>query len=174
MVYARISKYDPKYRVNGIFIGDDWTSVSEIGQCFNGEKLSKEQYRCVERKYADCILELCEISGQFEYTVKSYWFSHSARLMLNTLHYTFLLERNFRLPKWHNEQVVVGDDIALFVKDCLRESCWGKLEGRSSYIHFGYDYYVYVGLELEAERLLEVVNKHGLFCEWMHSPYNEN
>ncbi len=99
MVYARISKYDPKYRANGIFIGDDWTSVSEIGQCFNGEKLTKEQYVCVERKYADCILELCEISGQSEYIVKSYRFSHSVRWMLKTLHYTFLLERTFRLPK---------------------------------------------------------------------------
>ena len=129
---------------------------------------------CVERKYADCILELCAISGQFEYVIKSYRSSHSMRLMLNILHYTFLLERSFRLPKWHNEQLVTGDDIGLFIKDCLRESCWGKLEGRSSYIHFGYDYYVYVGFELEAERLLEVVNKYGLFCEWMHSPYNAN
>jgi len=49
---------------------------------------------------------------------------------------------------------------------------WCKLSNGNSFVHFGYDYYMYVGgiKELKAAELA-IINKNGLFVEKMKSPY---
>ena len=53
----RISKYNPLLRdERGCFIGEDWTSFSDIGKKYNGKVLTNLQYIDVEAKYMDAII----------------------------------------------------------------------------------------------------------------------
>lgn len=84
------------------------------------------------------------------------------------------LDRKLRITKWKDKQILEGKGVELFIRDCLRENCWGKLENKTTYIHFGYDYYVYIGVDLPPACVACTVDKDGLFFEVMKSPYSSD
>jgi len=54
----------------------------------------------------------------------------------------------------------------------LREILWCKLESTNGfYIHFGYDYYMYVGSPVSSQRAIDYGKQNGLYVEEMESPY---
>jgi hypothetical protein len=54
----------------------------------------------------------------------------------------------------------------------LREILWCKLESENGfYIHFGYDYYMYIGGPAPSENSIAYGRQQGLFVEEMESPY---
>ena len=54
----------------------------------------------------------------------------------------------------------------------LREIIWCRLGAESDfYIHFGWDYYMYIGAQKTSEKLLRAIGQLGLFIEEMASPY---
>jgi hypothetical protein len=58
---------------------------------------------------------------------------------------------------------------ARFVKAALRELAWGKITSPGGfYVHFGYDYYMYIGDE---GGRLDDFRAEGLFTESFPSPY---
>jgi len=59
-----------------------------------------------------------------------------------------------------------------FARLVLREEAWGKLvvPGRA-YVHFGYDYYMYIGVPSKCERSIAIARDLGLFVERFRSPY---
>lgn len=56
---------------------------------------------------------------------------------------------------------------------CLREQCWLKITSEDFFIHFGYDYYMYIGSVLPSERVATIAAKYGLYCELYPSPYRQ-
>jgi hypothetical protein len=46
----RICKYNPRFRVNGVYIKDEWTSVSDIGKTFEDGVLTEKN---VEKQSMD-------------------------------------------------------------------------------------------------------------------------
>ena len=59
-----------------------------------------------------------------------------------------------------------------FARLVLREEAWGKLvvPGKA-YVHFGYDYYMYIGVPSKCERSIAIARDPGLFVERIRSPY---
>ncbi len=151
MMYYRISKYNPVHREKGRYLKDEWTDYSDIGSIFEGRTLTKEEYLLTELNYIRCIIEILEAVG------------------LNSLYIVDMEE--YEPTKWHNRQKLSTNDFPHILKDCLRNICWCKLIHGNAYIHFGYDYYVYVGVNLQFDILTQICNKHNLFCEKKSSPY---
>lgn len=149
----RITKYDPAKRVNGIYTADDWTSISDIGQIFSGVILTHEEYQAVEDAHVRCVIEIYKRSNMPQLAVRNPEYHGSG----------------IRLPK----KVVDTQVLQKIVVDCLREKYWAKLEGDNFYIHFGYDYYLYVGTTLDWPDVNEICKKNHLFCEIFHSPYSD-
>lgn len=58
MIEFRMSKYDPKYRKNGIYSEDEWTSISDIGGVFNGKVFTQSEYLKIDGRYIACIAEI--------------------------------------------------------------------------------------------------------------------
>lgn len=51
MMNYRISKYNPKYRdEHGIYTRDEWTSISDVGEYFNGYEVTMEEYLDTENR----------------------------------------------------------------------------------------------------------------------------
>lgn len=147
----RITKYNPKNRVNDIYNIHEWTSVSDIGKKFDAGVLSYIQYKNVEQAYINCCIEIINQAGILELSV------------CNTEYY----DENIRFPKLVSHE----NDIREIIMCCLEEKCWAKLEAENFFIHFGYDYYMYVGTNLPDSLVADISRRYTLFCEYFPSPY---
>lgn len=151
----RITKYNPTYRVEGLYYAvDEWTSISDVGKKFNGTELSYDEYLQTEKAYIECCVEIMEQAG-----IKSLSVEQAEDY-----------EDDIRFPA----SISCKDDIRQAISACLREQCWFKLTAAYFFIHFGYDYEMYVGSELPIEVVEAVATKHGLYCELHQSPYNDD
>ncbi len=152
MTEYRISKFNPQNRLNGIYQISEWTSVSDIGKEFDSGILTEDQYKRVEAAYIDCSIEIlrkADVSGLLVCSPEYY-------------------DEKIRFP----EVLYAEIDIRRAIMCCLQEKCWVKLEASSFFIHFGYDYYMYIGTDLPCILIEKIVKKYNLFCERALSPYN--
>ena len=165
-MYAyRVTKYDPALRnARGAFLRDDWTAMSDIGKIVGGHRIRPEDYLGVEDAYVDSAMGMLTSAG-----VKALKMSDLTIMPIG---------------KWHGAiddcvaqfcsglregLVVSGGDLELVVRGCLRNFVWCRLWGElGSYVHFGDDYYMYVGLHVPASHLRL---PPGMFMEEMESPY---
>ena len=148
----RITKYNPQSRVGGVFTGDEWTSFGDIGKSFNNIQFTYEMYQKTENAYIDCCIEI--LNKAFVET-------------LSVEQVEYYME-GIRFPSTVSD---IGE-IRQIISACLREQCWLKLTAKDFFIHFGYDYYMYIGSVLPAATVEEIAVRHGLFCELYQSPYH--
>ncbi len=142
----RISKYDPRFRADGMYTKEEWTAFSDIGCAFAGEKLTMEAYTEMENCYLSCIESILEASGVAELEI-------------------FGLENPNLLPHWENGRKLRGLQLRAFLQDGLREKCWGRLIAPGIYLEFGYDYYLHIGCPLEWSEMEQIVRASGLYLE---------
>ena len=148
----RISKYNPANRIDGVYIVNEWTSFSDIGKIYEGTKLSYEMYQKTECAYIIFCLKLME------------W-AHISDVSIQQAEY-YTDEIRFPL------RVFDKNSVCQMITACLREQCWLKLIAKDFFIHFGYDYYMYVGTLLPFSAVSKLATEYGLFCEICQSPYN--
>jgi hypothetical protein len=165
----RVTKYDPQLRdPTGAYRGDTWISVDDIGQIFGGERLTRELYLAIEDRYVASVLHFLNGSGL-------------EALRVTTLEQWARGEKSLGTPELaallHTVQVEEGQYISGDAKESicrlnLRSLLWCKLEepGRF-YLHFGYDYYMYLGADKPLPYSETFSRDLGLFVEPMRSPY---
>lgn len=154
MTQYRITKYDPQSRINGAYERVEWTSVSDVGSVFEDGVLTREECEQTIRHYADCALELLKAAGIQALTI----------LELEDFH--------LQSP-WHSGQKISLSMAGEVVQACLEEKCWCMLAADQAFIHFGYDLYMYVGVDLPFGAVRDVCTRCGLFAEVFPSPYCE-
>lgn len=157
----RITKYDPaKRNFDGIYTVDEWTSFSDIGKIFQNQPLTRLRYLKTEKAYLQAILLLLQESD------------------IHTLTLCQLENRtNFSTHKLSlaNGAILNRPQILTFAQLALREKIWGKLFApRQAYIHFGWDYYLYVGVPKQCPDAIKMISELGLFIEAKRSPYLKN
>jgi len=152
----RVTKYNPALRDGmGAFIADEWTSVADIGRTFGGIVLTDAGYRRVEQAYINSAIAFLREGGLNTLTVEGFE-NHKGVALEFGEGSTLSLDR-------------VGD----VIRQILREEFWCRLECPGGFAHFGWDYYMYIGVPhrcLEAEHLAE---KLALYVEEFASPYKE-
>ena len=131
---------------------DEWTSFSDIGKVFGGTKLSQDVYLKTEQAYIDCCIALIEEAQISNFSIEQ------AEYYAENVHFPSSISN--------------AKDIRQVITACLREQCWLKLIAKDFFIHFGYDYYMYIGSALHSEKVVEIAAQHGLYCERTPSPYN--
>jgi hypothetical protein len=156
MFEFRITKYDPAFRdPNGAYLRDDWTSVSDVGLSFDGKLLTNTEYRRVESAYIASALAFLRESGTTSLNVNG-------------------LEYHGSTPLSFSEGAVVSlEQAETILSHVLREDLWCKLEGPDSFIHIGYDYYMYVGVSVVCPQAQALAVSLGLFVESFQSPYGD-
>lgn len=166
MKHYRITKYNPKYRNKaGHYIRDEWISFSDIGQVFNGEVFSLDEYLDIEEKYCTAVnlfMECCEADNLILTSVEYFNEKLSKLYPVSTksIH-----------KKVKNGNSYSRSEINDICKLILRENIWGKLSSSNMYVHFGYDYYMYIGVEADCIKTLMKIEEDGLFVEEVMSPY---
>jgi hypothetical protein len=151
----RVTKYAPSLRdATGAYAGEDWTSRSDIGRVFDGGMLSEAEYLKVENSYLSAMenfldeasIESLELKGLERHGAAGGGFLRGGNL-----------------------SIAQSLD---FARLALREEAWGKLVvPGSAYVHFGYDYYMYIGVPSKCKRSIAIARDLGLFVERFRSPY---
>jgi hypothetical protein len=170
MYYYRISKYDPIFRDGARYTKEnEWTAVSDIGKLKYGN-LTASEYFLMEDKYWNTIkylLDLCKIEYLNIKGLEKY--KDIPRIFSEYKYFDpSALEESIRdnLP-------INVEDIELVVRLCLREEIWCKLEGKNnSFVHFGYDYYVFWGTNIDHVIEFSMIPE-GIYIENFKSPYLE-
>lgn len=145
MNYYRISKYDPQYRVNGIYQKDEWMSISDIGNIYGGKVFTEDEYYKAEQSYVDFVLGVCKLQG-------------IERLAITGL-------ENYKKLHWINGQQLKAHQSGEFIKLCLREEIWGRLVSKGFVFETGYEYYIHIGCELGFDEIKQLARQSNLFVE---------
>jgi hypothetical protein len=150
----RVTKYNPAFRdLSGAYLRNEWTSAGDVGRAFGGVVLTAEEYRRVEDAYVAVALSFLRESGQTTLTVSG-------------------LENTRRYPIGFAEGSAIGlEQLGSVIRLVLREEFWCRLEGPSSFLHFGWDYYMYVGVPFPCPASQELAEQLGLFTEKCPAPY---
>jgi hypothetical protein len=168
----RISKYNPRHRdLSGKFINNEWTSVSEINQVFDNCILTKEDYLVVENKYVNTVVEFTKYLHVNCLIIKDV-----VKLeMLFSDNYSSLYDNklvDFYKSVIENQEITYPD-FGHIIRLLLREDISGRLEDKDSRlsIDFGYDYYMFMHIDLKSEiALKKICIENGLFMEISEFP----
>lgn len=152
MLEYRITKYNPANRIDGRYAVEDWTSFSDVGKSFGKTELTFEKYLETETAYIDCCIDLLS----------------KAQILSLSIEQAECYSEGIHLPSSVSDIA----EIRKLIASCLREQCWFKLTGMDFFIHFGYDYYMYIGTVIPIASVQETAKRYGLFCELYPSPYN--
>lgn len=151
-----ISRYDPADRVDGAYPADSWTSISDVGKCFQGATLTMDEYLSIEDSYVIAALEFMRESQARVL---------EPRLAQGWVGVEFSGDERF-------DECTLPD----VIRGLLREEIGCKLvspDGRFA-IHIAYDLYMYVGSWTPCPRSERVVRDRGLYFETRDSsPYDE-
>lgn len=172
MYRYRLSKYDPTFRnAGGAYLKTDWTSFSDVGRSFEGTTLTRAEYQRWEDAYvevigiflADVRVETLEVTA-LEILEPEALSGHASE------EYAGLVPKGWRVELG---SVVGAVEVARLARLNLREALWCKLEGADSYLHFGYDFYVYLGAPVDSPAARKRAQELGLFVESFPSPYED-
>lgn len=167
MTQFRVTKYDPRRRgEDGAFLDHDWTSVTDIGKNFRSGVLTYPQYRIVEDAYVDSVKRLMAVAGVNSLQIAGLE-DHGEHPLRTSL---VLDDIERRMPTLQEGKRISGEDVDIVIRLNLRERIWCRLLGdRYFFVHFGFDYHMYVGLPpaTNALPLLPV----GMYRELFNSPH---
>lgn len=140
------------FRIDGIYANEEWTDYTDIGKTFNGRVFTEPEYLCVEKQYIDSCLAIIKQLSITQMAIVGY--------------------EEYEPLDWYDNQDVSIDVIDKLISDCLRNKCWCKLKSHNIYIHFGYDFYMYIGCKLKPPHIQSICKQFNLYSEVVDSPYN--
>ncbi|GAA2811490.1 hypothetical protein RMN57_28650 [Kitasatospora sp. CM 4170] len=154
MTQYRITKHSPEQRAGAT---PSWTSFSDIGESFGGEQLTEAAYAETEEGYLSAIRQFAAVQGVTALKVDG-------------------LEMYPESSWW--QRVSEGDSLSLYEAIELSRSIlhedfvWCRLfAGSEFFVHFGYDFYMYVGVSNPAEGIVASIRRAGLYVDEFESPY---
>jgi hypothetical protein len=165
----RITKYNPKNRdFNGVYlIKNEWTSYSEIGNVLDEKIFTYKEYFKIENAYVSAIILFMECNNLESLKVTALGKSFALNNKDNYL--SEKMKRAFNgIKEGLNIDKSSIDSIARLV---LREELWCKFESKDMFVHFGWDYYMYIGSFNKCEKYIQKIRENGLFVEEYESPY---
>ena len=150
MIEYRITKYDPaKRNEHGHYLDiEEWTEFCDVGK-----NVTLEEYEQVEASYIKTAIEFLSSTGITKLNIVG-----------------FKEYQNRRVPK-ENESIAIGE-FENELRSLLRGDFWCKFESEFGYVHVGYDFYMYIGVNTLEPGLIELAQNRGLFVEEFTSPYH--
>lgn len=163
MFQYRITKYNPLHRdQNDVYLLDEWTSISDIDEVY----LTTKEYEEIENAYVNAIcyfLVECGVKKLKITDLEKHEIPSEISNEMQSLYHS--IQDNDILQSYEIRQVS---------KLVLRESIWCKLnDNENFFVHFGFDYYMYIGCTIKCENAIERITTSGLFIENKESPYKQ-
>jgi hypothetical protein len=154
----RVTKYDPSKRdFGGAYQVAEWTEFADVGRRFAGRVLKKPEYLAIERKYVIALVQFLAEAEVFHVEVRNLETAGLKKPAAKT---------------WRRKRSLSLAEVSRFARLALRGQIWGRLTApRRAYVHFGWDYYMYIGLSRPTPEAIAAARGAGLFVELFRSPY---
>jgi|JI10StandDraft_1071094.scaffolds.fasta_scaffold81402_3 hypothetical protein len=150
----RVTKYNPDFRdSSGAYKREDWTSHSDIGTFFSGEKLTEKCYLEVESAYLEAATSFLSEAEIYSLSVVG------------------IENRRADLDAPREGSVIQLEHVKTVLCALLRENYWCKLESDHAFIHVGYEYYMYSSVPCVCTQAKQHTIRMGLFVESFPSPH---
>jgi hypothetical protein len=171
MFCYRITKYNPDFRdENGAFQHEDWTAISDIGKKFSGRILTFEDYLLIEDKYISSALHFLNEASLAGLCVVGLEQKQDQKRDSKDIRFSKI---DYKRKAFREGMQANGSDIPQLCRLILREIIWCRLESNQNfYIHFGWDFYMYIGTSVWPDASVDFARQQGLFVEEMESPYS--
>ncbi|RND01199.1 DUF7683 domain-containing protein [Lysinibacillus halotolerans] len=146
---------------------EEWISSSDIGQTFNGKELTLNEYMEVEKAYVHAVMEFLKENKLT-----------SLRVIQLQIHHEILPDKSsplyeeaFHLPIVE-DAVIHEKDIPTVCKMILRNYIHCHFVSMDQFfVHFGWDYYMYIGSNQPCNNAIKFALNNKLFVEDYPSPY---
>lgn len=164
----RITKYNPIFRNDqGHYLLDEWTCPSEVGKIINGKQFTLDEYLRVEAAYLDTIIRFLH-----ENNIRSLRLIQVSNIeMTEKDKSSILYEKEFDEVMLQEDRVVNVHEIRTICKMILRNFAYSELFLKDEFfIHFGWDYYMYIGSNQKSLTAIEFATNQRLFVEECVSP----
>lgn len=159
----RVTKYDPARRdAQGRYPADSWTSLSDVQRAFGADGPEMAAYERVEDAYVESVGRLMAACGVEALRMDGLEHGPHDHGVVAPPHIR---------PSGELDDGVwfAGQELGKVIRLVLREFIWCRLSGRDGfYVHFGYDYTMYVGCDRE---VVVPALPAGMYAESMPSPY---
>lgn len=163
----RITKYNPSYRgSSGSYQKHEWSSFSDIGKKFDNKELTYDNYILVEDTYINALMLFMECNNIDTMHVANL---EKQRPLEDVSLYSKDMIDTFNMVI--NNMVIDKETIKKIGRLILREALWCKLKSKNMYVHFGYDYYMYIGSSRMCSETIANIERSGCFVEKYDSPY---
>lgn len=165
----RITKYNHQHRNQyGFYTHDEWTSVSDVGGIYKNEKFTFEDYRQVESSYIKAVMNIMDFNKIDFLCVK-----HLEKNLVKHLNHPYISDSLRKMfCDVHEGQKLNKEEIKQVMQLALREFLWCKLESENMFVHFGFDYYMYIGTSKQLSmQVLQHIEQSSLYVEEFNSPY---
>ena len=158
----RLTKYNPLFRnEKGFYEPEEWTFFAQVGTEVAGNELTLAEYEATEAAYIQVMISLFERAkaGPFRVSAKVVPFRVS--------------EGQLPPAALPDGSEVPLSSLPAVLRSLLREEFWCRLTDRKgSFVHVGWDFYVYLGLPSQLESPEAVAQEHHLFLERCVSPHH--
>lgn len=188
MKHMRVTKYNPANRNDkGHYMADEWIAATDIYENISGHVLTLEEYVRVENAYIDAVLrfmrlnEIAYLNVQYIEKRAVYWHLKIINRILISRCKEYKCNPHFIkecralkriIRKIKLDSKVYYDDVSDLIRLNLRSILWCKLVHEDTmYVHFGYDYYMYIGSQRCDHETTDAVTRSGLYVEDFVSPY---
>ncbi len=134
-------------------MGTEWTSFSDVGCSFDGVALTQAEYEKVESAYINAALSLLEEGG------------------VTTLRVDSLESHRVENIDFKEGEVLSLDRVREIIPRLLRAEFWCRLQAVEGFVHFGWDYYVFIGVPHSCSAARALATSLGLYVEDFSFPY---
>jgi len=153
----RVTKYNPAFRdQRGHYTRAEWSMFKHIGETYSGVLFTREEYERVEDSYVQAALSFLHESG------------------LSSIRIAGIENRSKQPLDFDSTSVLPLDRIGEIIRRTLREEIYCRLEGSECFIHFGWDFYMYIGVPHPCPRAQVRAAELGLYVEEFASPVRES
>jgi hypothetical protein len=153
----RVTKYNPAFRdPYGGYTKEEWTIFKQVGDTFSGVTFTLEEYERVENAYVDVALAFISEGNVSAIMVRG------------------PENRGQQQNGFTEGNVLSFELIDPIIRRILREEIWCRLEGNGGFLHFDWDYYMYVGVPHPCPAAEARASELGLYVEECASPIGES
>lgn len=154
----RVTKYDPRNRdEKGVYTVDEWIMFSQVGSVVGGKQLTMEEYQRTEDAYIAAAVSFLKESG-------------SQSVAVRQLEDTQGEAKNLSVREGC---ILDHEQAASLMRLVLRGLAWCKLESENGYVHFGWDYYMFIAVPIRCDSSREFASRQGLHVENCPSPHGD-
>jgi hypothetical protein len=128
----------------------------QVGQTFSGVVLTSDKYKRVEDAYIQTALSFLGESGLYSMKVAG---PENPRK---------------RSLDFQNGSVLTPEHVEGVIRQILREEFWCRLDASDGYLHFGLDYYMYVGVPHPCPAARTKASESAYMSRNLDPPYVDN